>query len=97
MDDLTDGVVGISSTNVETPGFSDFKKTLPQEPEGDVKKLYAVVCHNGRDWRDIHRELVKENSSEDYVPTPAIGCFDGKEQSQTRGVYSLTESEASES
>ena len=96
MDDLTDGVVGISSTNVETPGFSDFKKTLPQEPEGDVKKLYAVVCHNGRDWRDIHRELVKENSSEDYVPTPAIGCFDGKEHSQTRGVYSLTESEASE-
>ena len=96
MADLTDGVVGISSTNVETPEFSDFKKTLPQEPEGDVKKLYAVVCHNGRDWRDIHRELVKENSLEDYVPTQAIGCFDGKEHSQTRGVYSLTESEASE-
>ena len=96
MADLTDGVVGISSTNVETPEFSDFKKTLPQEPEGDVKKLYAVVCHNGRDWRDIHRELIKENSLEDYVPTQAIGCFDGKEHSQTRGVYSLTESEASE-
>ena len=95
MADLN-GVVGVASTNVETPGFSEFKKTLPKEPEGDVKKLYAVVCHTAKDWRFVHKELVKDNSTEDNIPTPAIGCFDGKEHSQTRGTYSLTQDEADE-
>ena len=44
MDELTDGVAGISTTTLESPEFTEYKKTLPQEPSGDVKKIYSIVC-----------------------------------------------------
>ena len=96
MDDLTDGVAGISTTTLESPGFTEYKKTLPQEPSGDVKKIYSIACHNGREWRSVHRELVKDGSTDVHVPTPVVGCFDDKKHSNVRGSYVLTETEAAE-
>ena len=96
MDELTDGVAGISTTTLESPGFAEYKKTLPKEPEGDVKKIYSIVCHSGKEWRSIHRELVKDGSTDVHVPTPVVGCFDDKKHSNVRGSYVLTETEAVE-
>ena len=41
--------VGISTINSESPEFTEYKKTLPQEPSGDVKKIYSIVCHSRLD------------------------------------------------
>ena len=37
MDKLPDSVVDTSS--LESAEFTEYKKTLPQEPSGDVKKI----------------------------------------------------------
>ena len=94
MDKLTDSIVDTSS--LESPEFTEYKKTLPQEPEGDVKKIYSIACHTPRDWTSIHRELVKDGSSDVHVPTEVVSCIDDKKHSTTRGSYKLTETEAAE-
>ena len=94
MDKLTDSVVDTSS--LESPEFTEYKKTLPKEPEGDVKKIYSIVCHSGKEWRSVHKELVKDGSTDTHVPTPAVGCFEEKKHSNVRGSYILTETQAAE-
>ena len=96
MDELNDGVAGISTTTLESSEFAEYKKTLPKEPDGDVKKVYSIACHTPRDWTSVHSELVKDGSTDVHVPTPAVGCFDDKKHSNVRGSYVLTESEAAE-
>ena len=94
MDKLSDSVVDTSS--LESAEFTEYKKTLPQEPSGDVKKIYSIVCHSGKDWTSVHRELVKDGSSDVHVPTEVISCIDDKKHSKVRGSYKLTETEAAE-
>ena len=94
MDKLTDSVVDNSS--LESAEFTEYKKTLPQEPSGDVKKIYSIACHSGKDWTSVHRELVKDGSSDVHVPTEVISCIDDKKHSNVRGSYKLTETEAAE-
>ena len=94
MDKLPDSVVDTSS--LESAEFTEYKKTLPQEPSGDVKKIYSIVCHSGKDWTSIHKELVKDGSSDVHVPTEVISCIDDKKHSKVRGSYKLTETEAAE-
>ena len=96
MDELNDGVAGISTSALESPEFSEIKKTLPKEPEGDVKKIYSIACHSSKDWTSVHRELVKDGSTDVHVPTEVISCIDDKKHSKTRGSYKLTETEAAE-
>ena len=88
--------VGISTINSESPEFTEYKKTLPQEPSGDVKKIYSIVCHSGKDWTSVHKELVKDGSNDIHVPTEVVACIDNKQHSRTRGSYKLTETEANE-
>ena len=64
MDELNDGVAGISTTTLESPGFAEYKETLPKEPEGNVKKIYSIACHSSKDWTSVHRELVKDGSTD---------------------------------
>lgn len=62
----------------------------------EEKKLYAVGCYSGEDWKCIHQLLIENNTSETYIPCDCIECVDLKEDSETRSVYLLTESEAQE-
>ena len=96
MNELNDGVAGISTTTLESPGFVEYKETLPKEPDGDVKKIYSIACHSSRDWTSVHRELVKDGSTDVHVPTEVISCIDDKKHSKTRGSYKLTDTEAAE-
>tara|TARA_B100001093_G_scaffold116258_1_gene108593 strand:+ start:320 stop:2773 length:2454 start_codon:yes stop_codon:yes gene_type:complete len=94
MDKLTDSVVDNSS--LESAEFTEYKKTLPQEPSGDVKKIYSIACHSGKDWTSVHKELVKDGSGDVHVPTEVVACIDNKQHSKTRGSYKLTDTEAAE-
>ena len=91
------------SVSINTPGYeareADFlayKDTLPKEPSGDVKKEYCVGCFEKSDWEFIHQELMKDGSLEDNIPTDKCDCINDCLQSDVRGVYLLTETEASE-
>jgi len=88
-------MVGIGTTTV-TPGFKEWKDTLPKEPTGDVKKRYVVSCIAPGDWTDIHTLLLKDGTLDDNIPTDIVECSDNKLHSGTRGTYKLTESEASD-
>ncbi len=94
MDKLSDSVV--DSSSLDSAEFIEYKKTLPQEPSGDVKKIYSIVCHSGKDWTSVHRELVKDGSTDVHVPTEVVSCVDDKKHSNLRGSYKLTETEAAE-
>ena len=83
--------VGIGST--VTPGFEEYKKTLPQEPVGNVKKKYVVIAKSPRDWTSIHEILLKDGTLEDNIPNHSVECADPKSHSNTRGTYLLTQTE----
>jgi len=83
--------VGIGST--VTPGFEEYKKTLPQEPVGNVKKKYVVIAKSPRDWTSIHEILLKDGTLEDNIPNHSVECADPKHHSSTRGTYLLTSTE----
>ncbi len=83
--------VGIGST--VTPGFEEYKKTLPQEPVGNVKKKYVVIAKSPRDWTSIHEILLKDGTLEDNIPNHSVECADPKSHSSTRGTYLLTQTE----
>ena len=76
--------------------FESYKNTLPKEPSGDVKKEYWVGCFQKSDWEFIHAELIKDGSLEDNIPTDKCDCINDCLHSDLRGVYLLTETEASE-
>ena len=76
--------------------FEAYKDTLPKEPSGDVKKEYCVGCFQKSDWEFIHAELMKDGSLEDNIPTNKCECINDCLSSDVRGVYLLTETEASE-
>ena len=76
--------------------FEAYKDTLPKEPLGDVKKEYCVGCFQKSDWEFIHAELKKDGSSEDNIPTDKCECVNDCLQSDVRGVYLLTDTEATE-
>ena len=88
----------ISTTTLESPGFAEYKETLPKEPEGNVKKIYSIACHSSKDWTSVHRELVKDGSSDVHVPTDQLVGHVLMIRSivMTRGSYKLTETEAAE-
>ena len=76
--------------------FETYKDTLPKEPSGDIKKEYWVGCFQKSDWEFIHAELMKDGSLEDNIPTDKCDCINDCLHSDIRGVYLLTETEASE-
>ena len=76
--------------------FEKLKDTLPKEPSGDVKKEYNVGCFKKSDWEHIHAELMKDGSLEDNIPTDKCECINDCLQSDLRGTYLLTETEATE-
>ena len=72
------------------------KDSLEKEPSGaDVKKEYWVGCYTKDDWEFIHAELMKDGSLEDNIPTDVCECPNDCLQSETRGIYLLTDTEAS--
>ena len=85
--------VGIGSTPASTPGFQEYKDTLPKEPEGNVKKRYVVTCNEPRDWTDIHELLLKDGTLEDNIPNYSVECSDNKLHSSIRGTYVLDDDE----
>ena len=75
--------------------FESQKDSLPKEPSGtDVKKEYWVGCYTKDDWEFIHVELMKDGSLEDNIPTDICECPNDCLQSETRGIYLLTDTEA---
>ncbi len=75
--------------------FESQKDSLPKEPSGtDVKKEYWVGCYTKDDWEFIHAELMKDGSLEDNIPTDTCECPNDCLQSETRGIYLLTDTEA---
>jgi len=82
--------------NERKVAFEAYKDTLPKEPSGDVKKEYNVGCFQKSDWEFIHAELMKDGSLEDNIPTDKCECINDCLQSDVRGVYLLTETEAAE-
>ena len=83
--------VGIGTT--VTPGFEEYKNTLPKEPSGNVKKKYVVIAKSPRDWTSIHEILLKDGTLEDNIPNHSVECADPKHHSSTRGTYLLTSTE----
>ena len=83
--------VGIGTT--VTPGFQEYKNTLPQEPSGNVKKKYVVIAKSPRDWTSIHEVLLKDGTLEDNIPNHSVECADPKQHSSIRGTYLLTPTE----
>ena len=93
------GIIGIHTTSsyeTRAEAFEAYKDTLPKEPSGDVKKEYWVGCFQKSDWEFIHEELMKDGSLEDNIPTDKCDCINDCLSSDVRGVYLLTETEASE-
>jgi len=80
----------------EIEEFENYKSNLRKEPDGDVKKRYVVGCYNALDWEDIHKELMKDGSLEDNIPSDSIDCINDHIHSPTRGTYLLTPSEVAD-
>lgn len=76
--------------------FLEYKKTLPKEPEGDVKKEYYVGCYSSDDWVYIHEILMRDGTLEDNIPKCSCECVDECKHSPTSGSYLLTDSEVKE-
>ena len=95
---LSDNILNSESNdyNERRVAFEAYKDTLPKEPSGDVKKEYCVGCFQKSDWEFIHEELMKDGSLEDNIPTDRCDCVNDCLQSEVRGTYLLTETEATE-
>ena len=76
--------------------WETYKDTLTKAPTGDVKKEFCVGCFQKSDWDFIHVELMKDGSLEDNIPTGKCDCVNDCLQSDVRGTYLLTETEAAE-
>ena len=76
--------------------WETYKDTLTKAPTGDVKKEFCVGCFQKSDWDFIHVELMKDGSLEDNIPTGKCDCINDCLQSDVRGTYLLTETEAAE-
>ena len=73
--------------------FQSLKDTWVKEPSSG-KKEYCIGCYSKDDWEFIHEELKKDGSLEDNIPTSSVTVTDDKLNSDTRGVYLLTDAEA---
>ena len=84
----------VEEYNSRKADFLAYKDTLVKEPSGDVKKEYYVGCKDKSDWVFIHEELMKDGSLEDNIPDDSCDCANDCLHSDTRGVYLLTDTEA---
>ena len=73
--------------------FQSLKDTWVKEPSSG-KKEYCIGCYSKDDWVFIHEELKKDGSLEDNIPNSSVTVTDDKLNSDTRGVYLLTDTEA---
>ena len=62
-------------------------------PEGDVPKVYCVVCGNASDWKEIHNYIINENEI-DGIPNRKIECINPKKTCKTIGSYEISDAEA---
>lgn len=60
------------------------------------KRIYAVGGHTPEDWDYIHKVLLHDETTEEFVPYRCVDCVNLKEHSLTRAVYLLTDEEAEE-
>lgn len=84
-----------TETFTETPGFKEYKATLPKEPtDPNSKKEYIVGCFTPDDWTHIHQVLLEDGTLEDNIPSQTVDCVDDYKHSPVRGRYLLNDSEA---
>ena len=62
-------------------------------PEGDVPKVYCVVCANASDWNEIHNYIINENEI-DGIPNRKIECTNLKKTCDRIGSYEISDAEA---
>ena len=62
-------------------------------PDGDVPKVYCVVCANASDWNEIHDYIINENEI-DGIPNRKIECTNLQKTCKTIGSYMISDAEA---
>ena len=86
-------MINTSGYDQRKSDFEFFKTFWVKEPTSG-KKEYCIGCYSKDDWVFIHEELKKDGSLEDNIPTSSVTVTDDKLNSDTRGVYLLTDAEA---
>ena len=86
-------MINTSGYDQRKSDFEFFKTFWVKEPTSG-KKEYCIGCYSKDDWEFIHEELKKDGSLEDNIPTSSVTVTDDKLNSDTRGVYLLTDAEA---
>ena len=87
----------ISTSFQDTPGFQEYKDSLPKEPtDSNVKKEYIVGCYTPDDWIHIHEVLMQDGTLEDNIPSDHVECVDDYKHSPLRGRYLLTDDEVTQ-
>ena len=66
---------------------------LPTVPEDDGPKKYRVICKTADDWKYIHKLLIEESTSEEYVPDEKCECYKEHKSIPKMGSYSLTDAQ----
>ena len=62
-------------------------------PDGDVPKVYSVVCANASDWNEIHDYIINENEI-DGIPNRKIECINLKKTCDRIASYEISDAEA---
>jgi len=62
-------------------------------PDGDVPKVYSVVCANASDWNEIHDYIINENEI-DGIPNRKIECTNLKKTCDRIASYEISDAEA---
>ena len=66
----------ISTSFQDTPGFQEYKDSLPKEPtDPNAKKEYNVGCYTPDDWIHIHEVLMQDGTLEDNIPSDSVECI----------------------
>lgn len=81
----------------EFNSFAEYRDTLTKEPAGaGALKEYHVGCYSNEDWNDIHTLLITVDTTENFIPSRMVDCFNEFQHSPVRGGYLLTDGEAAE-
>ena len=58
-------------------------------PEGDVPKVYSIVCENASDWNEMHNYIINENEI-DGIPNRKIECTNPKKTCDRIASYEMS-------
>ena len=62
-------------------------------PEGDVPKVYSIVCANASDWNEMHNYIINDNEI-DGIPNRKIDCTDLCKTCDKTASYEMSDAEA---